>query len=357
MDAPHDGADPASRIAAWQRDSGRHDLPWQNTRDPYRIWLSEIMLQQTQAATVIPYYERFLRRFPDVRALADAPLDAVLQAWAGLGYYARARNLHRCAQMIRDEHGGRFPGDAGTLAELPGIGASTAAAIAAFAFGERAAILDGNVRRVLARYYALETDPGGSAATRQLWAWARAWLDGAPAGLDMAAYTQGQMDLGATICTRANPDCGRCPLARDCEARRQGRQQELPRPRARRAQPQRACHVLIAECGAAVLLQRRPARGIWGGLWSLPQFEAQPDLMRLVLRLAPSDAAPARLAAFDHVFTHFRLRLQPWRLAVPGAAPAADAGHEWVPIAEFPERGMPAPIAKLLAGLYADERG
>ncbi|CAM5198666.1 Adenine DNA glycosylase OS=Castellaniella defragrans OX=75697 GN=HNR28_002716 PE=3 SV=1 [Castellaniella defragrans] len=349
---------PAARIAAWQRHSGRHGLPWQATCDPYRIWLSEIMLQQTQAATVIPYYERFLARFPDVRALADAPLDAVLQAWAGLGYYARARNLHRCAQAVRDRFSGQFPSDSATLATLPGIGASTAAAVAAFAFGEHAAILDGNVRRVLARYYALEADPGSSAATRQLWAWARAWLAQAPADLDMRAYTQGQMDLGATICTRTNPDCERCPLSEGCEARRQNRQQELPRPRARRLQPQRNCHLLVAECDGRVLLQRRPEQGIWGGLWSLPQFETRDSLAAFRSRLSSAPREPRAMAAFDHVFTHFRLHLQPWWMQLPdGAVTLPDPGYEWVARAQLQERGMPAPISRLLAGLYADDLG
>jgi A/G-specific adenine glycosylase len=354
---PAEPADPASRIAAWQRRSGRHDLPWQASRDPYRIWLSEIMLQQTQAATVIPYYQNFLVRFPDVRALADAPLDAVLQAWAGLGYYARARNLHRCAQAVRDDHGGHFPRSSADLATLPGIGPSTAAAVAAFAWGERAAILDGNVRRVLARHHALEADPGASASTRQLWAWAREWLAQSPADLDMRAYTQGQMDLGATVCTRTNPDCPRCPLSDDCAARIQGRQHELPRPRMRRPQPEQSGHVIIVQCGGAVLLHRRPERGIWGGLWSLPQFEAQDRLTAFRRDLADVDAPPLeKLAAFDHAFTHFRLHLQPWRLRLPGA-PTVDTppGHTWVPISTLHELGMPAPIARLLRGLYLEQ--
>ncbi|TAN27205.1 MAG: A/G-specific adenine glycosylase [Castellaniella sp.] len=347
--------DPASRIAAWQIRSGRHELPWQATHDPYPIWLSETMLQQTQANTVIPYYRNFLARFPDVRALAGAPLDAVLQAWAGLGYYARARNLHRCAQAVCDVYGGRFPPNAAGLAELPGIGPSTAAAIAAFAYGERAAILDGNVRRVLARHHALEEDPGTSASTRQLWTWAREWLAQSPLDLDMRAYTQGQMDLGATVCTRTNPDCAHCPLADDCMARIQGRQHELPRARARRQQPQQSCHLLIVQRGTNVLLQRRPERGIWGGLWSLPQFETQDQMADFCPKLPSGTPTPEKLAAFDHVFTHFRLHLQPWLLRVPDApAPATPSGHAWVSVQTLRDRGMPTPVARLLAGLYPD---
>ena len=370
-------ADPASRIAAWQLQAGRHGLPWQRTRDPYRIWLSEIMLQQTQAATVIPYYQRFLERFPTVAALADAPADAVLQAWAGLGYYARARNLHRCAQAIRDRHAGQFPRSAAELESLPGIGRSTAAAIAAFAYGERAPILDGNVRRVLARYLALEGDPGTTAMMRALWMHAQAWLDRAPADLDMQAYTQGQMDLGATICTRSRPDCPRCPLAADCAARRLGLQDALPSPRARRAQARHHCWMLILECEGHLWLQRRPDAGIWGGLWALPTFDDRPALDAACARLPTAAESLQALAGVEHVFTHFRLLMQPARLQLPGpcagirlaqdSEPAslatqqprnpavipAQAGESaWIPIARLREIGLPAPLSRLLLGLY-----
>jgi len=344
--------DVASRIAAWQRQAGRHGLPWQRTRDPYRVWLSEIMLQQTQAATVVPYYERFLTLFPTVIDLADAPQDEVLRAWAGLGYYARARNLHRCAQALRDEHAGRFPATAAELARLPGIGPSTAAAVAAFAYGERAPILDGNVRRVLARYFAVEGDPTAARTAQRLWEHARALIDAAPASLDMTAYTQGQMDLGATVCTRTRPDCARCPLAPDCRARIDGRQDELPTPRARRAQPLRHCWMLIAECDGRVLLERRPDTGIWGGLWTLPQFEDEAALEAVRAGLA-ADGQPLALASIEHVFTHFRLRIQPLWLRMPGGAPApADENRAWVGIGNLAAHGMPAPVARLLDGLY-----
>ncbi|MER1968704.1 A/G-specific adenine glycosylase [Castellaniella sp. GW247-6E4] len=347
----------AQRIARWQRRAGRHHLPWQGTRDPYRIWLSEIMLQQTQATTVIPYYQRFLEAFPDVHALADAPTDAVMRAWAGLGYYARARNLQRCAQTVRDQHAGRFPRESEALAELPGIGPSTAAAIAAFAFGARRPILDGNVRRVLARYFAVDGDPASGPVSRRLWAHAQALLDAAPAGLDMRAYTQGQMDLGAMICTRHAPDCARCPIADDCQARIQGRQNELPSPRARRARGARDGLMLILECTGRILLHKRPPSGIWGGLWSLPQFDTLAELRAACATHAPQACGPTALAGFDHEFTHFRLRVSPWRLQCDDtpADPAPD--EAWVPIAQLDRHGLPAPVARLLAGLYPPPTG
>ncbi|HEX5675504.1 MAG TPA: A/G-specific adenine glycosylase, partial [Azonexus sp.] len=216
----------AERLIAWQKIAGRHDLPWQQTRDPYRIWLSEIMLQQTQVGTVIPYFQRFLSRFPTVQALAEAPLESVIEHWAGLGYYARARNLHRCAREIVAVHAGKWPNSASQLSALPGIGRSTAAAIAAFAFGQRAAILDGNVKRVLCRQFAIEGFPGQSAVDRELWALAERLLPAA----DIESYTQGLMDLGATVCTRSRPRCEICPVSPDCQARLSGRQSALPTP-------------------------------------------------------------------------------------------------------------------------------
>jgi A/G-specific adenine glycosylase len=353
--APDTHRDPASRIAAWQLQAGRHGLPWQHTTDPYRIWLSETMLQQTQATTVIPYYERFLTLFPDIAALADAPVDAVLLAWAGLGYYARARNLHRCARVLCDAHGGRFPESSAALAELPGIGPSTAAAIAAFAWGERSPILDGNVRRVLARHQAVDGDPSAGPTVRRLWDLAHAWLDAAPADLDMRAYTQGQMDLGAMICTRTRPDCSRCPLADDCEARRLGRQDELPAPRARRAQPQRHCLLLIAECDSHVLLQRRPDSGLWGGLWTLPQYADDQALTQACASLPDASGPLQALAAIDHTFTHFHLHMRPFWLRIAGPLPPqAPPGQTWVRLDALQSHGMPAPVSRLLAGLFED---
>ncbi|MFC5301884.1 A/G-specific adenine glycosylase [Azospira restricta] len=339
----------AARLVAWQKRHGRHDLPWQRTRDPYRIWLSEIMLQQTQVATVIPYYARFLARFPDLASLAAAPLAAVLELWAGLGYYARARNLHRCAQAIVAGHGGNFPESAALIAELPGIGKSTAAAIAAFAFGERGAILDGNVKRVLARCFGVDGFPGQAAVERELWALAESLLPAA----DIEAYTQGQMDLGATLCTRGKPRCGECPLRGLCVAERDGRQGELPAARPAKAVPERESTVTLFVAGDRVLLERRPPSGIWGGLLAPP--EGQPPELAARFGLRPLGAAEA-LPALKHAFTHFRLTLQPWRCPVAAPPPAAcdaAAALEWVAIDAAASAALPAPVRKLLERLAA----
>jgi A/G-specific adenine glycosylase len=340
----------AECLIAWQAKHGRHDLPWQETRDPYRIWLSEIMLQQTQVGTVIPYYARFLERFPDLAALAAAPQAAVLECWAGLGYYARARNLHRCAQRIVDEHGGAFPQDAEQIAELPGIGRSTAAAIAAFAFGARGAILDGNVKRVLARCFGVEGFPGQAAVDRRLWALAESLL---PA-TRIEAYTQGLMDLGATLCTRRRPRCDACPLHDRCVARREGRQETLPTPRPTKALPQRESMVTLFLAGRRVLLERRPQQGIWGGLLAPP--EGEPAVLAARFGLAPAEAAE-EMPALDHAFTHFRLTLRPWRCRVETPMPAAAdiAGHEWIDLGAHTRAALPTPVKKLLAQLVAEE--
>ncbi|MBW7903867.1 MAG: A/G-specific adenine glycosylase [Rhodocyclaceae bacterium] len=348
MPLPPATSDFAARLIAWQAQHGRHDLPWQRTRDPYRIWLSEIMLQQTQVGTVIPYYARFLERFPDIAALAAAPQAAVLELWAGLGYYARARNLHRCAQKIVAEHGGIFPREAEKIAELPGIGRSTAAAVAAFAFGARGAILDGNVKRVLARCFAVEGFPGQVAVEHRLWALAESLLPAAR----IEAYTQGLMDLGATLCTRGRPRCGDCPLRGLCVAEREERQASLPTPRPAKAVPQRESTVTLFTDGRRVLLERRPPQGIWGGLLAPP--EGKPEDLAARLGLRPCGAAE-ELPALRHAFTHFRLTLRPWRCRVEPAAPtAADAdGHEWVDLAAHATAALPTPVKKLLARLAA----
>ena len=341
----------APRIVAWQRQHGRHDLPWQNTRDPYRIWLSEIMLQQTQVATVIPYYDRFLQRFPDVAALAAAAQEDVMPYWAGLGYYARARNLHRCAQEIARDWGGRFPPTAQAIATLPGIGRSTAAAIAAFAYGERSPILDGNVKRVFTRHFGIAGDPTKREVEQKLWALADAQVEAAP-GLDMAAYTQGLMDLGATLCTRGKPACEACPVADSCVAKREGRQAELPTPKARKAIPERETCMLVLRHQGAFLLQQRPEPGIWGGLWSLPEFDVSqdPDSASRALGLEPEQRF--ELAAFAHTFTHYRLHIRPWLVPVRATGLRESARPErWVPADELPSMALPAPVKKLLQGL------
>ncbi|MCL4184284.1 MAG: A/G-specific adenine glycosylase, partial [Burkholderiaceae bacterium] len=280
----------APRLIEWQRRHGRHDLPWQDTRDAYRVWLSEVMLQQTQVGTVVPYYLRFVARFPDVAALAAADDGEVLSLWSGLGYYSRARNLHRCAREVVARHGGAFPDDPRCLAALPGIGRSTAAAIAVFAFGRRAAILDGNVRRVLCRHAGVRGFPGERAVENTLWRIAESELP--QTGVE--AYTQGLMDLGALLCTRTRPSCGACPIGADCRAYREGSVAELPTPRPRRRVPLRRCEMFVVRRGDEVLLERRPPSGIWGGLWSLPQSsprdaDADHGIARLAVRNGAAD--------------------------------------------------------------------
>ncbi len=338
----------AARLIRWQRQRGRHDLPWQNTRDAYRIWLSEIMLQQTQVATVIPYYQRFLERFPDVETLAAAPVDAVLEHWAGLGYYARARNLHRCAQAVVERHGGTFPADPQLLTALPGIGRSTAAAIAAFAYGTRVAILDGNVKRVLARCFGIEGFPGTAAVEKEMWRLAESLLPAA----QIEAYTQGIMDLGATLCTRANPACGGCPMADVCVALRDGRQAELPVAKPGKPLPRRETSVLLLTDGYHVLLERRPPAGIWGGLLALPE---EPD--------AGADSFAARhgcrlleaseLPAVQHSFSHFHLTIRPkFHRVEREENRLGEPGWTWLAVDAIASAALPAPLKRLLLGAF-----
>ncbi len=343
---PTGPCDFAARLVAWQRAHGRHELPWQ-VRDPYRVWLSEIMLQQTQVQTVLGYFARFVQRFPDVHALAAAETDEVLALWSGLGYYQRARNLHRCAQIVVAEHQGQFPRSAAALAALPGIGASTAAAIAAFCFGERAAILDGNVRRVLCRAFGLKLQANGSASTRTLQPLAEALL---PASADMPAYTQGLMDLGAMVCRPRQPDCGRCPFAADCIARAQGDPQSLPlRGTAGRARPQRQ-NVLLwlrdADSGA-LWLQRRPAVGVWPGLWCPPLFGDFPSALQAAA-LAGEVVAQRELPKLRHGFTHFELTLAPLLVEIRPTPRVGEEQGRWISRAEALALGLPAPVRKLL---------
>lgn len=344
QDAPDD-EDFAGRVVAWQRRHGRHDLPWQQ-RDPYRVWLSEVMLQQTQVATVLAYYPRFLQRFPDVAALAAAPQDAVLAAWAGLGYYSRARNLHRCAQVVVERHGGRWPQDAETLASLPGIGRSTAAAIAAFCFGQRAAILDGNVKRVLSRVLGFAGDLAGARQERALWIRACALLPADPA--DMPAYTQGLMDLGATVCATRRPDCPRCPLQDRCVAHREGRPEAYPVRTRKLKRSQRESWWLWLEAPGAVWLQPRPDRGVWAGLWSLPLFDDEAALDDAARALGVVPEAQPRI---EHALTHFDWTLHPRRALLPAPADLAPrlGPGRWVGLDALHAVGLPAPLARLLA--------
>lgn len=339
----------ARRLIAWQRTHGRHGLPWQGTRDAYRIWLSEIMLQQTQVATVIPYYERFLARFPDVRSLAEAPVESVMELWSGLGYYARARNLHRCARAVVERHGGAFPTDAGGIAALPGIGRSTAAAIAAFAFGRRAAILDGNVKRVLARAFGVEGFPGDKAVEGRLWQLAESLLPPA----EVETYTQALMDLGAMVCTRSRPACGACPLAACCVALAEGRVAALPAPRPARAVPRRSARYLVLRHGNAVLLERRPPSGIWGGLLCLPELAPDADPQAVAAgRYGCAVAHWQPLPSLAHAFTHFRLTLEPLLGELPRRPQAAtEPGLQWLPLEALAEGALPTPIRRILQRL------
>jgi A/G-specific adenine glycosylase len=337
----------ARSVVGWQPRHGRRGLPWQGTRDPYRVWLAEVMLQQTQVDAAAPYYERFVARFPDVRALAGAPEEAVLRLWSGLGYYARARNLHAAALRIAGEHGGRFPRAPEALAALPGIGRSTAAAIAVFAFGRKAAILDGNVKRVLARCFGVSGYPGEAAVQRKLWALAERLV---PAR-SVRIYTQGLMDLGATLCRRARPQCDACPVAGRCVARREGRVAELPAPRPRKATPVRKARWLIALHSGRVLLERRPPSGLWGGLWTFPEARGR-DARSIGASFGCEIGSLRRLPPLEHGFTHFRLRVQPLLCEVRSSTPRAEqAGWQWLDLADAPGSAVPAPVRALLARL------
>lgn len=334
----------APSLVRWQRSHGRSHLPWQHTRDPYRVWLSEIMLQQTQVSTVLGYYERFLSRFPTVADLAAAHEDEVLGLWSGLGYYSRARNLHRCARQVVDEHGGRFPASAHGLATLPGIGPSTAAAIAAFCFDEPAAILDGNVKRVLTRVLGFAGDLARSSEERRLQACAQALVPAC--GSDMPAYTQGLMDLGATVCLARKPQCLLCPLESLCVARQEGQPERYPVKSRRLKRSSQFMWLLWAQrADGAVWLQRRPPQGIWGGLHCLPAFETRDSLSQT---LPPQALAGAQaLEPFVHVLTHRDLYLHPVRVALrQGDQPQAPG--DWVLAGDWPSLGLPAPIRKLL---------
>lgn len=355
-------ADFGMRVVAWQRQHGRHDLPWQNTRDPYRIWLSEIMLQQTQVAAVIEYFQRFITALPTVAALAQAPADQVMALWAGLGYYSRARNLHRCAKAVVDDHGGVFPTDPAVLVTLPGIGRSTAAAIAAFSAGVRTPILDGNVKRVFARVFGIHGYPGERAIETRMWALAEQALPPAgPTQADMVAYTQGLMDLGATICSRGKPQCladpDACPLSPDCVARRDGLTAVLPTPKPRAAIPERSTVMVIVRHDRNVLVQLRPDSGIWGGLWSLPEIAVNavpfdPELAEdaaLAMAQRFGNAARAYLAGeLTHVFTHFRLLIRAIRVDLDSASPHIGGDIRWLSLDDLDALGTPAPVRRLL---------
>ncbi|HEX7130287.1 MAG TPA: A/G-specific adenine glycosylase [Rhodanobacteraceae bacterium] len=341
----------ASRLLPWFDRHGRHDLPWQHPRTPYRVWVSEVMLQQTQVATVVRYFERFVRELPDVRALAGASEDQVFALWSGLGYYRRARHLHQAARACVAQHGGELPRDFAALAALPGIGRSTAGAIMALAHDRRFAILDGNVKRVLARFHGVHGWPGERIVEQRLWALAER---GTPERR-IADYTQAIMDLGATVCTRAAPRCGDCPLADTCVARRQGLTDVLPQVRPARELPQRQTVMLVLrDAQDRVLLQRRGAQGVWSGLWSLPEAADGESAHRVAASLARLDKTQAEtLPPFLHAFTHYRLHAQPllWRDARARAALADAPDQRWCTRDDFAALGIPAPVRRLLKEL------
>ena len=402
----------SATLIQWQKQHGRHQLPWQQTRDAYRIWLSEIMLQQTQVATVIPYYARFLEKFPDVSALAAAPSEEVMSLWAGLGYYTRARNLHRCAQTVVSEHGALFPSDTEQLSALPGIGPSTAAAIAAFAYGARAAILDGNVKRVFCRVFGIEGFPGQASIEKMLWQRASSLLP----DKDIESYTQGLMDLGATLCTRNRPQCATCPMQARCVAYATGRTAELPVRKPKKQVPEKSTVMLLVQHEGEILLEQRPPEGIWGGLLSLPELlrlqeetssaeaatlskvqaalneknkkqhqEKRSDIQKdkkrdqLIKQQQEqerereqqqeqeqelSDAVMLALAsfgkikqidmlpAFTHSFTHYKLTVLPVRIQLSRRyLMAAQGTYQWRTNESMSEAALPAPVKKLLMAL------
>lgn len=342
-----DQSDFATRVVAWQRTHGRNDLPWQNTQDPYRVWLSEVMLQQTQVVTVCGYFDRFLIRFPDVQALADASLDDVLGLWSGLGYYSRARNLHRCAQSVVEQHGGKFPRDAAVLETLPGVGRSTAAAIASLCFGQRVAILDANVKRVVTRVLGFDADLAQAANVRVLWDAATGLLpSGRTAIAVMPRYTQGMMDLGATVCLPKKPDCPVCPVRSDCAAAVAGDPQRYPtRTRTLKRSSQSIWLLWARAADGSVWLDKRPTPGVWAGLHCLPLFESE-EALKSVVPLHLHTALQA-MPVFTHVLTHKDLYLHTWRLPLSDQSLQWACGT-WIAADAWTGLGLPAPIRKLL---------
>jgi A/G-specific adenine glycosylase len=347
---PMQSAEFATVLLAWHARAGRHDLPWQSRRTPYRTWVAEIMLQQTRVSTVIPYYVRFVSRFPDPAALAAAPLDEVLHLWSGLGYYARARNLHRASHVVMAQHGGRMPEDLALLQALPGIGRSTAGAILAQALGQRYPILDGNVRRVLARWYAVQGWPGAAGVERRLWELA----DGLTPARRPGEYAQAIMDLGATVCRRGRPDCDVCPVARGCAARRLGRQRDFPEARPKRARPlRRSRMLLLRDAAGALLLERRPPCGIWGGLWCPPELGEESATDWAARTLGAVIEPAAALAPVRHGFTHFELDIEPLPARIVAAPSISMEPGRWVWYnpGSPAELGLAAVVSRLITAL------
>jgi A/G-specific adenine glycosylase len=340
----------AARLLDWHKKHGRHDLPWQHPRTPYRVWVSEIMLQQTQVSTVIDYFQAFERQFPTLESLAKAPSERVMQAWAGLGYYSRARNLHQSARICLTENAGQLPDTLEGLMALPGIGRSTAGAILSQAHGKAFAIMDGNVKRVLARFHAVSGDPSSGLVLKQLWQLAESHLPNE----HLADYTQALMDLGATLCVRAKPACTHCPLASHCQANLKGRTADYPNRKPSKTVPKRETYALILfSKDRRILLEQRPDAGIWGGLFSLPeQISKEESLHHARSHIRQADDLMA-LPAVKHQFSHFQLTIHPllWRDCTPKARISDNDRYRWVALEQLQDVGMPAPIKKLLQTL------
>ncbi|MGQ0442655.1 MAG: A/G-specific adenine glycosylase [Methylophilaceae bacterium] len=332
----------ATAVISWQKQHGRHDLPWQNTTDPYAIWVSEIMLQQTRVTAVIGYYAKFMQRFPNIAVLANATQEEVLQYWSGLGYYSRARNLHHAAQKIMDDFAGVFPLQFDAILSLPGIGRSTAAAISTFAFSQSQKplqpILDGNVKRVFARHFLIEGWPGNSKIEQKMWQIA----ERENPTTDAIAYTQGLMDLGAVLCTRSQPQCGHCPVKLSCKAFATSTVSKIPTPRPRKVLPEKNTTMLVLMSGGEVMLEKRPPKGIWGGLWSLPEVEDSHHLQ---------DVLP--LKKLSHTFTHFKLHIQPQLQHTSKKNLAVESRAVWLSLEDAIHAAIPAPVRRILLELQA----
>lgn len=344
-------SDFSSRLLKWYRVKGRHDLPWQKNPTPYRVWVSEIMLQQTQVKTVIPYYQQFMRQYPNVKRLANARLDDVLHLWSGLGYYARARNLHKAAKHIMDSHHGRFPADLAVVMALPGIGRSTAGAILSLSKGQRHPILDGNVKRVMTRHQGINGWTGEKKVEETLWQLADAFTP----NQHVSDYTQAIMDLGATLCTRSKPACEFCPVKKDCYAYQHNQQSQLPTSRPRKTLPVRqAIFTIIKNSHGDILLKRRPPSGIWGGLWSLPECPLGADITKWIEQNFGSKVTSVHeKPTLRHTFSHFHLDIQPVQVEVlSNSSGIKDSGEiYWYKPDDKLNRGIAAPVAQLLQEL------
>lgn len=342
----------SQRVLDWFEQNGRKDLPWQLSKTPYSVWVSEIMLQQTQVKTVIPYFKRFMQRFPDIPSLANAPQDEVLHHWTGLGYYARARNMHKAAQVIRDRHSNEFPQAINDVVNLPGIGRSTAGAVLSLACGQSYSILDGNVKRVLSRFFAVEGWPGNKAVETTLWQYADSLMPVA----SFAEYTQAMMDMGATVCTRSRPKCDECPLKQDCLAYVQGRQSEFPGKKPKKSIPTKSTVMLLPMWQDQVLIYKRPPSGIWGGLWGFYEVNSLQNIVSKANELGISDFYTEEIEGFRHTFSHFHLDIQPVLLHLNGL-PASRVSEDqalWYDLREPASVGLAAPTKKLFSTIVAN---